>query len=526
MTSLDKRVSAPSLALIGVVGAVGTGVLFSTAGMAAVAGPAVVLAWFLAILIYVPVAIVMIRLALRYPEAGGPARWPFYSHGSVLSLLTSVADLVWFLFIPPIEALALVEGINSFYPHFINHAGNPTVAGSLAAVGGVILMLPVNYYGIRIFTHVSNIGGAIKAVLYLILPLAFVTFALSANFTSYGGFAPFGGSGIFRALPLAAFGVGGVRTIINFTEEMRRPKDITKAVIGSLIGQMILNVLFGLGFVYGLDWQRIGIKPGDWAATANIAGNPFLVIARHSTYTWLVPIVAAVAILGPFITGYIYQGSGARTVVAMSRTELAGQYIGTINERRRIPGRALIMFTIIGVILAFLTAPVPKIYGLINDAVAAGYMALVPMPVILLAIGYEKGRPGWWDRLWSALAIAVACLIVYWSGWPSVPYSMIVIAVVSAALAAWRRPGFTGNAVWFIALGMFLTLMSAIGDVGQLHLLSLPAGTAVVAAVGAFIFLPWGVQSRLKPRKVPQAAAPLSAGEVSAGPADAPPPDA
>lgn len=61
--------------------------LFVPAQMAVEAGPSLVVAWVLGAIFYTFVSIPLIELALTWPEAGGPARYPLYTHGNTLNLL-------------------------------------------------------------------------------------------------------------------------------------------------------------------------------------------------------------------------------------------------------------------------------------------------------------------------------------------------------------------------------------------------------------------------------------------------------
>lgn len=69
---LHRELGKRELIIIGIGGAVGTGVLFGTAGMAAVAGPGVILAWVIGALMYLTVGLTYIDLSYLYPEEGGP----------------------------------------------------------------------------------------------------------------------------------------------------------------------------------------------------------------------------------------------------------------------------------------------------------------------------------------------------------------------------------------------------------------------------------------------------------------------
>jgi amino acid transporter len=308
-TGLKKELSFLEIFIAGVVGAVGTGVLFSTAGMAGYAGPSLIISWIIGALFYTFIAIPIIELSLVWPEAGGPARYPLYTHGNTLNLLSSFMNLVWYLFIPPIEALATVEGLAYFFPKLL--VPNSTIPTPLGAIVGTILLLlfvPFNYYGVKVFGK-STLGlGIFKLILYIVaaLSISFVFFS-AKNFTSLpGGFIPYGFTGIFYAIPLAMFAYGGIRVIPDFAEEVKDKNFLGKAIILVVIGQTIIYILFSIVFVGGIKWDSFGFKPGDWTSISNLPGNPFVDIssAIHSNISLF--LILIVAILGPFVTGYIY----------------------------------------------------------------------------------------------------------------------------------------------------------------------------------------------------------------------------
>jgi len=178
------------LVILGISGAVGTGVLFSSAGMSALAGPGVILAWVLGSIFYTFVGLTYVELSRVYPEAGGPSRYAIYSHGKVTNLINAMADLIWYLFIPPIEALAVVEGLDYFYPSLISSSGVPTTEGVLIGVAILLLFVPFNYFGVKFFGKSTLIGGGVKLILYLAVALGVIALSfIPSNFTAYGGFS-------------------------------------------------------------------------------------------------------------------------------------------------------------------------------------------------------------------------------------------------------------------------------------------------------------------------------------------------
>jgi amino acid transporter len=497
-TELRRQLRYGDLLILGVAGAVGTGVLFSSAGMAALAGPGVVLAWVLGGLFYFFVGLTYVDLAVLYPEAGGPSRYSLYTHGPTTNLLNAFSDLIWYLFIPPIEALAAAEGLSYFYPHLVNPNGGPTVAGALVGVILLLLFLPFNYYGVRVFRDSTNLLGAVKLLLYILVGIGFLSFAHFGNF-SVAGFAPFGLSGIFAAIPLAMFAFGGIRVIPDYAEETVEPRVLRRSIIATVIGQTIVYVLFAVAFVVALNWQAFALKPGDWAAATKLPGNPFLAIASHGHVAWLLVLTVIIAILGPFVTGYIYQGAGSRVMLAMGRTGILSQRMQALSERYAIPAPALLVFTLVGIIVAYISAPLPSIYSLISDAVVAGYIGFAVNPVSMMALRRQgiQGPMGSGGVV-SVLAFAAASLITYWSGWPSVPYAVAILAVLSLGFGLFYRVrgGFT-NALWYMVWILFITAMTYVGSEGAQNLIPFGWASLIVVVVSVGIFLPWGVASRL-----------------------------
>lgn len=98
---LHREPSQLDLVIIGIGGAVGTGVLFGTAGMAAAAGPGVVLAWLIGALMYLTVGLTYIDLDELYPEEGGRSRYSLYTFGPIANMINAISNLLWYLSFHP-----------------------------------------------------------------------------------------------------------------------------------------------------------------------------------------------------------------------------------------------------------------------------------------------------------------------------------------------------------------------------------------------------------------------------------------
>ena len=125
----------------------------------------------------------------------------------------------------------------------------------------------------------------------------------------------------------------------------------------------------------------------------------------------------------------------------------------------------------------------------------AGYLGFASVPVsMLVARGRNRSVAA---TVIGALGFAGASLIVYWSGWPSVPYGLLVVAVVAVVIAVFSKVTDASRAIWYIVYAAFLALMTYIGSVGARDVVSFGIGTAIVIVVSVGVSLPWAFRSRL-----------------------------
>lgn len=507
---LERELSFSDFLVLGIAGAVGTGILFSSASMTSIAGPASLLSWLLGGIFYFFIGLTYAELSATYPEAGGPSRYVLYTHGWFTNLINSLADLIWYLFISPIEAFAIVYGLTIFYPGFVTAKGFPTLAGAALAVLLMLIMIPFNYFGTKAFGKSTLYIGTVKLVFYIAMAfgLAAVYFH-AANFTAYGGLAPFGFAGIFAATPFAMFAFGGIRVLPDYAEEAHNYRRLPLLIMLVVLGQLLIYLFIDAVFVTGINWSKLGITTGNWTGVSSIPGNPFITLSHSYNAPLLFILTLIIGVIGPFVVGYIYLGAGSRIVYAMSRTRIMPQITKELHRKYVIPYWAIIIIAAVGAFLAFLSAPLPNIYNLIEDAVVAGYLGFSVNPIAMIVTrrqGQSKYKlPA--GYVIAAIAFAAAALIVFWSGWTTVYYSVLILtaAVILFGVilpvargTASRDLKHITRSLWYIFYIAFLLVMTYIGSDGALSILSFNEATLVTVVVSLAVFFPLGVLSGLK----------------------------
>lgn len=133
----------------------------------------------------------------------------------------------------------------------------------------------------------------------------------------------------------------------------------------------------------------------------------------------------------------------------------------------------------------------------------AGYIGFATNPVALMVLRKQEATnyrvvTG---SVIAPIAFIASGLIVFWSGWPAVPYSVIILAAVSGVLGVIGKvkEGFM-ESLWYMAYIAFLTVMTYIGSDGALNLISFDLSTVIVAVVSILVFYPLGIVQGLKQR--------------------------
>ena len=515
---LRKELTLFQLVIIGVVGAMGNGALFGTVGMVAIAGPGAIFGFIFGGVIYTSIGFTYMELSRVHPEAGGPTRFSLYTHGRLTNLMNSMADLSWYIFIPPIEAVSIVAGLQYFaaqygWPNLLSTAGTPTVLGSLIGLALLLAFVPFNYFGVRKFGNSTNYLGIVKLVFYLAMSLGLIFLVANwSNLSSYGVFPKIGPISILLAMPLAMYDFGGIRVIPDLAEESKKTSHVTKAVILTVIIETLIYISIAFAVLSSINWGALGITPGNWHALENYSSgtNPFFIFA-HSNGLEAIFIIAVIAgLLSPFVTGYIYLGSGTRILFAMGRTGFVGNFMKTLHSKYAIPIWSLVAFAVVGAFVVLVSAPVPNIYNLIDYAVDAGYLGFITNPVALMASRRQdvtkekhmyKGM-----AIVAPIAMGLASLIIFWDGWTSLVYSLeimiggtILFGVISWFTTHKEKMNWS-NAVWYILYIVFMLVMVGISSDGLYNYLSFTVGTVITGIVTVAVFYPFGVLTALKER--------------------------
>jgi amino acid transporter len=488
---MDRGVSFLGLLWASEGSIIGSGWLFGALTAATVAGPSAIIAWALASLIIIVLALIHAELGGLFPVTGGTSRFPHYAFGSFAG-----ATFGWFAYIQaasvaPIEVLAAVQYLSSAHwaRNFFSSSGTLHGWGIVVAVVLMFVFVTVNIIGVRWLARANNSLTTWKVFVPVLTIIILLVFKFhGSNFSAGGGF--FAQSGAFKGIVLAlpggiVFSLLGFEQAVQLGGEARNPsKDLPRAVILSILIGAAIYILVQIAFIGALE-PRLLAQAGTWENLANVGHSPalkalnaapFYEVAKLAGVVWLAVILRIDAVVSPSGTGLIYLTSGSRIAFGLSKNG----YVPSAFERnsaRKVPVFAIIVTGVIGL---FFLLPFPSWAKLVGVVTSASVLMYAGAPLALGALRLQKPdlpRP---YRLPAGHVIAplgfvLANFIVYWAGW-GVYSTLMVVMILGYALMAIsyalnlnpNKPAIDWQAaIWVIPYLIGMGVISYFGGFGE-----------------------------------------------------------
>jgi len=459
---------------------IGSGWLFGALFAAQYVGGAAVLAWVIAGIVVVILALAHAELGAMYPVSGGTARFPHFAFGSVAGVGFGFFAYVQAVTIAPIECFAFMQYASYYWPSIYNSdTKNVTGVGFVLTIILMAVFVAVNFLAMRIFARVNNVITWWKVAVPVLAIIVLLTHWHSGNFTAATGFMPGGIKALFGALPAAGiiFAYSGFEQCDQLAGEIKNPgRNLPLAIIISVLIGTAIYCLLQVAFIVALPPALVSGHGGlvglvcPTSGTCNPAiselnAGPFAAVAVLAGVGWLAHILRIDAFVSPSGTGLIYTTGTSRVSYGLARNRYFPQIFGRVNSNG-IPWVGLIAAFIIGL---FFLLPFPSWHSLVGLITGASVLMYAGAP---LSVGAFRGqvpdaiRPYRMPAAWllAPLAFIVADLLIYWSGFEVIWKLGVVLVIgylligISMALDPQRPPLDWRSAiwlpVWLIGLGI------------------------------------------------------------------------
>ncbi len=238
---------------------VGADIYIAAAFGAGLLGPASLVAWALAGIMAIIIALSFAECSSLVPRAGGPYAYAKDAFGNFIGFISGWALLLASWSSIAVFPLAFVAYLQYFFPNI------PFITQTIIKIVFIILLTGINYIGVREAGRVNDILTSLKLIPILILTIGGITYLilnpsiLTANLIP---FAPLGFSGLGSALVLIFWAYVGFELVTVPSDEIfDSKKTIPRAIV---LGMGIVGLFYFL-----TNFVIVGIVPWHELSLSN-----------------------------------------------------------------------------------------------------------------------------------------------------------------------------------------------------------------------------------------------------------------
>lgn len=506
---LNRRFSPFTLLILSINGMVGSAWLFAPLYAAKIAGSGAIIAWMIAGIATAIIALTFAELSVLIPVAGGTAKIPEVSHGTLTSFTLSWIAWLSALTMAPIEVQAVLQYASTYFTSLMHTVNNIPELTMIGLVWATILMLAFCIINIVSFKGLVRFNFFI--FLFKIAIIILTIFALikisfhPTNFTDFhSSFSMTGWQAILTAVATGgiAFAFTGFKHGVELAGEAKKLAfAIPLAIVGSVICCLILYLGLQIAFIGALHPSEL---LQGWANLSFVGDvGPFAGLAAGLGLIWLLKLLYVDAAVSPSGAGLIYVTSTARILYAMSRIGYVPKFLSYLNKEN-FPVAAIFVNFVIGM---FLFLPLHGWQAMVSFLVSGMVISYAIGPIALLSLRLNLPDE---KRLFRLPAAPLICLLAfyfcnlmsYWTGWETMWKLAIAIligfVVFSLGLlnkkTAFPNMGYR-SILWIVPYLGGLTLISYLGAFGGKNII--PFGwDFLVIAIFSIIILYLAVKNR------------------------------
>jgi amino acid transporter len=486
---LKKELSKMGLLSISIAGILGSGWLFAPLYASQIAGPAVLIAWVVGILISSIVALTMAEVVTLFPKSGGINGVVALTHGPFLAFFVTGLSFFVYLLLPVIEVRAVLQYAASYYPALSNPQGEPSAIGHLVSFVLLFVVYAVNTYGARVTSIITHSSVLIKAVIPITICVVFL-FQLvitgQANYSNLNISQPWSWHDLFLAISTGGiiFSFNGFNQATVFAGEAKNPqKAIPFAIFGSLLFTGLLYLIIQSVFLLAIPassltqgWTNLKF-PGDSGPFAGIA----LMLGLH----WVLVIIYADAVVSPLGTAFSYASAAPRLIYALGESLPALSFFTRLN-RSQVPVVGILISFILGLIALLLLSTFKAILSVLVAIFVLCY-TLAPASLLMFRKTHpDQARSFRLPYPWviGYVSLFLSNLMVLSTGWSSIKYLLLISVppfVIGALIFFKTRENFVSemkSSAWFL---FEMGALTAIGYALEDHVIPFEVAVGLTA---------------------------------------------
>lgn len=364
------------------------------------------LAFLIAATVYVMIGLAYAELAPTYPYAGGVHVYAMRASNTFVGFLAGWAIMLDYVIDISLFATAAAGYLKYVFPRLselsLQVAPDLRIPSlGLIAAGLVSLLILVNYVGIKysagMISALVFVGLIIQALILgsgfllkfdpklFMAQVAEIGNSIKLSEVEYLPFLDIRSNNFLYAVTLAMASFIGIESIAQAAEETRKPyKWIPRATKLCVVIVPLSVLLFSLLSMGVIDWRTLG----------QAYENPIAVMVSRfpaigGYFSMIVSIAAFVLCLASANTGVV---GVSRLTASMGKFALLPRWLHRIHPRFRTPTRTVVIFGLIGLLLA-LPGDIPMLASLYNFGACMSYFFLMISLLMLRISDREVYRP-------------------------------------------------------------------------------------------------------------------------------------
>jgi len=381
---LSKALTRRQITMMGLGGAIGTG-LFMGSGIAiGYAGPAVMISYAIAACIAVVMVLSLSEMAVMHPAAGSFGVYAETYLNPWAGYL--VRWTYWFCQVVAVGGDAVASGtyMSFWFP------GIPVWVWSLGFAAAIIFLNTRSVKNFGTFEYWFALIKVTAIVLFIILGGAAI-FGVAQpavgfhNLTGLpGGFAPHGLKGIWMGVIIGIFSFIGVELIAVTAAETADPKSAIPAALRSMALRLFLFYILALTILVSfIPWTDVGAKV--------VAQSPFVRVFAHTGVPYAAGIMNFVVLTAALSSMNANTYLTGRMLFSLSRGGYAPRGFGILN-RLGSPATAIVFSGLAIVAAAMVSKLTPAAYNYLFGVSLFGAI-FVWMAILVSHFAFRRRHP-------------------------------------------------------------------------------------------------------------------------------------
>lgn len=378
---LSQSLSRAQIVMIGLGGAIGTGLFMGSSIAISYAGPAVILSYAIAGFVALVMVFSLSEMAVVHPTAGS---FGVYAETYLNPWSGFVVRYTyWFAQVIAIGGEAVASGVymTFWFPH---------VPVWLWSVGFAFILLYVNARSVGDFGTFEYWFAMIKVsaiVLFIIFGVVGI-FGIGVSATGFhnltglpGGFMPNGLGGMWMAVIVGLFSFNGIEVIAVTSGEASDPEKSIPAALRTMLLRLFLFYVIALTVVVTfVPWTETGAKV--------VEQSPFVRVFEHAGIAYAAGIMNFVVISAALSSMNTNVYLCSRMLFSLSRGSYAPAFLGRLGKNRT--PIAAILVSGAGILLAAgVSKLTPLAYNYLFGVALFGAM-IVWIFILLSHIGFRR----------------------------------------------------------------------------------------------------------------------------------------